>query len=100
MADEIRTTRITLADGENLWDKLKEKTPLLAYTEQELARSAEILAFIAETNNIWDFRAIPAGSLSVPVRASRSAVIELVRSHPERYRNGLVAVAEDRALGG
>jgi hypothetical protein len=95
----IRTTQILLADGDNLWDKLKERTPELAYTEEELVRHREILAFIAQANNIWDFRAVPAGRLTVPSRASAAAVIAYVRTHPQRYREVLAVVEQDRALG-
>jgi len=99
VALEIRTTEVVLRDGDNLWDKLKERTPQLAYTEDELVHDREILAFIAQANNIWDFRAIPVGRLTVPEHASRAAVIAHVRANPTRYRELLAVVAQDRALG-
>ena len=99
MAPDIRTTEIVLRDGDNLWDKLKERTPQLAYTEDELVQDREILAFIARANNIWDFRAIPVGRLTVPEHASRAAVIAHVRANPARYRELLAVVEQDRALG-
>jgi hypothetical protein len=90
---------VVLGDGDNLWDKLKERTPQLAYTEDELVQDREILAFIAQANNIWDFRAIPVGRLTVPEHASRAAVIAYVRANPARYREFLAVVEQDRALG-
>ena len=99
MLSDIATTQIVLGDGDNLWDKLKQRTPGLAYSEEELVRNRELLAFIAQTNNIWDFRAVPAGRLTVPERACLAAVIVHVRAHPERYREVLAVVAQDRALG-
>jgi len=96
---DIRTTEVVLRDGDNLWDKLKERTPQLAYTEDELVQDREILAFIAQANNIWDFRAIPVGRLTVPDHASRAAVIAYVRANPARYRELLAVVEQDRALG-
>jgi hypothetical protein len=96
---DIKLTTVTLADGDNLWDKLKERRPQLGYTEEDLVRNKEILAFIAQANNIWDFRCIPAGALRVPERASKQAVIALVRANVARYRDGLAAVEQDRALG-
>jgi hypothetical protein len=96
---DIRTTEIVLGDGDNLWDRLKERKPELAYTEDELVRDREILAFIARANNIWDFRAIPVGRLTVPEHASRAAVIAYVRANPAHYRELLAVVAQDRALG-
>ena len=95
----IPTTTVTLADGENLWDKLKERSPGLGYTEGDLVRHREILAFIAQANNIWDFRAIPCGTLRVPERASREAVIAFVRANPQRYRDVFAVIEQDRALG-
>ena len=50
MAPDIRTTEIVLRDGDNLWDKLKERTPELAYTEDELVHDREILAFTSGTS--------------------------------------------------
>ena len=99
MPRDIRTTEVVLRDGDNLWDKLKERTPQLAYTEDELVQDREILAFIAQANNIWDFRAIPVGRLTVPDHASRAAVIAYVRANPARYRELLAVVEQDRALG-
>jgi hypothetical protein len=96
---DIHTTEIVLRDGDNLWDKLKERTPQLAYTEDELVNEREILAFIARANNIWDFRAIPVGRLTVPEHASKGAVIAHVRAHPHRYRELMAVVQQDRALG-
>jgi len=98
-ATPIRTTQSVLGDGDNLWDKLKERRPQLAYTEDELVQDREILAFIAQANNIWDFRCVPAGRLIVPSHESKQAVIAFVRAHPDRYREVMAVVDHDRALG-
>lgn len=99
LLDGINTMAIVLVDGENLWDKLKQRAPGLGYTEEDLVRNRELWAFIARANNIWDFRAVPAGRLTVPARASLPEVVVHVRVNFGHYREVLAVVEQDRALG-
>lgn len=96
MVEDIEIIFVTLGPGDTLWNKLKENVPGLAYTEQELVVHKEILAFIAEFNGIRDFRLLPTGRYRVPKRFCKQAVIEFVRSHPERYDSTDFAGAVDR----
>jgi hypothetical protein len=83
----IETTQITLATGDNLWDKLKANEQGLRYTEQELVDSRELFVWILASNSAIDnLRWVTPRTVTVPRRSSLAEVIATVRATPDVYK--------------
>jgi len=69
------------------------------FSEAEVARHPQLVAWVAQQNGIQDFRTVAAGtSIRVPERASMREVLTDVNQHPERFTDGIAAVRRDLAV--